>query len=170
MLQQQRWRTGHVQRKVLTGSRRGSMAPGFVSVVGTVYTSVADTRYLSIYLLRRARRNVHFDPPNLGDRPSTGELIAPLYHSLLLLRSPSLRTQLWPTGRQSPPSSTLVLQTALYQAGGGRLSTVPCLRFNIAGRGRLSTVPLVRFYIADGVRTALYRPLCSVLYLSLIHI
>ena len=36
---------------------------------------MADTRYLSIHLLRRARRNLHFDPPKLGDRPPTGELI-----------------------------------------------------------------------------------------------
>ena len=45
---------------------------------------MADTRYLSICLLRRARRNPHFDPPKLGDHPSTSQLIAPLYHSLLL--------------------------------------------------------------------------------------
>ena len=44
-------------------------------LVARVYTSVADTRYLSIYLLRRARRNLHFDAPKLGDRPPTGELI-----------------------------------------------------------------------------------------------
>ena len=136
-----------------------SMAPGSASGgCKGIHRCVADTRYLSIYLLRRARRNVHFDPPNLGDRPSTGELIAPLYHSLLLLRSPSLRTQLWPTGRQSPPSSTLVLQTALYQAGGGRLSTVPCLWFNIAGRGRLSTVPFLRFYVGEGGDGSLPSP------------
>ena len=110
---------------------------------------MADTRYLSIYLLRRARRNLHSDPPKLGDRPPTSELIAPLYHSLLLLQSPSLRTQLWPTGRQSPPSSIIELWTALYQAGGGRLSTVLCARFCTEGRGRISTVPFVRFYIAE---------------------
>ena len=47
--------------------------------------------------------------------------------------------------------------------GGGRLSTVPCVRLYIAGRGWLSTIPFVRFYIAEG-GTALYRPLCSFLY------
>ena len=36
-----------------------------------VYTGVAETRYLSVCLLRRARRNVHFDPRKLGDRPPT---------------------------------------------------------------------------------------------------
>ena len=51
--------------------------------VARVYSGVADTRCLSIYLLRRAIRNLHFDPRKLGDRPPTGELIAPLYHSLL---------------------------------------------------------------------------------------
>ena len=53
-------------------------------VVAMVYTGVADTRYLSIYLLRRAKRNLPFDPPKLGDRPPTSELIAPLYHPLLI--------------------------------------------------------------------------------------
>ena len=40
----------------------------------------AESIYRSISLLRRARRNlsIHFDPPKLGDRPPTGELIAPL--------------------------------------------------------------------------------------------
>ena len=39
-------------------------------------------------------------------RPSsTGELIAPLYHSLLMQLLPSLRTQPWSTGHRSPPSS-----------------------------------------------------------------
>ena len=63
------------------------MAPGSVTAavgVARVCTCVADTRYLSICLLRRARRNPHFDPPKLGDHPSTSQLIAPLYHSLLL--------------------------------------------------------------------------------------
>ena len=60
------------------------MTPGAVGGgVARVHTGVADTRYLSIYLLRRARKNLYFDPP--ADRPPTGELIAPLYHSLLLV-------------------------------------------------------------------------------------
>ena len=37
---------------------------------------------LSITLVRRARRNPHFDPPKVGDRPPTGELRAPLHHTL----------------------------------------------------------------------------------------
>ena len=54
------------------------MAPGSVTAavgVARVCTCVADTRYLSICLLRRARRNLYFYPPKLGDRPPTGELI-----------------------------------------------------------------------------------------------
>ena len=59
------------------------MAPGTVTVVvARIYTGVADTRYQCIYLLKRARRNLQFDPPKIGDGPPTGELIAPLYHSL----------------------------------------------------------------------------------------
>ena len=68
-----------------------SRAPGADRVIAArVYTGVADTRYLSIYPLRR---NLHFDPTKLelGDRPRTGEIIAPMYHSLLL-QSPSLRS------------------------------------------------------------------------------
>ena len=72
--------------------------------------------------------------------------VAPLYHSLLLLHSPSLRTQLWPTGRRSPPSSIIVLWTALYQFGGTTLYRPLCSVL----------------YRREG--TALYRPLCSVLY------
>ena len=82
----------------------------------------------------------------------------------------------------------MVLWMALYQAGGGRLSTVPCVGFCIAGRGRLSlcgfilqrgkdgflpshvrfyiaagrgqlsTVPRVRFYIAEGEDRSLPSP------------
>ena len=38
-----------------------SMEPGSVSGgCKRVYTGVADTRYLSTYLMRRARRNIHF--------------------------------------------------------------------------------------------------------------
>ena len=96
---------------------------------GYTQVCVADTRYLSIYLVRRARRNLDFYPPKLGDRPPTGELIAPLYHSLLLLQSPSLRTQLWPAGRRSPPSGIIVLWTAFYQAGGDGSPPSPVFGF-----------------------------------------
>ena len=43
--------------------------------VARVYTGVEDARYLPIYLLRRARRKRSFDPPKLGDRQHTGELM-----------------------------------------------------------------------------------------------
>ena len=122
--------------------------------------------YLSIYVLRRARRDLYFDPPKLGDRPPTSELIAPLYHSLLLLQSPSLRTQLWPTGRQSPPSSIIIvlLWTALYQAGGGTALYRPLysVQYNRA-RGALYR-PLGWVLHSMGEGTDLYRPLCSVFY------
>ena len=77
------------------------MASGAVSGCARVYTGVADTRYLSVYVLRTARGNLRFDPPKLGDRPRTGELVAPLNRSLLLLPSPLLPTQLRPTGIQT---------------------------------------------------------------------
>ena len=35
--------------------------------VAKVYTGVADTWYISVCLLRRARRKLHFDPFRLGD-------------------------------------------------------------------------------------------------------
>ena len=125
------------------------MAPGSVSGGCKGIHRCGRYPVFSIYLLRRTRGNLLFDPPKLGDHPPTGELIAPLYHSLLLLQSPSLRRQLWPTGRRSPSSSIIVLWTALYQARGGGLSTVSCARFYVAGRRRLSTVSLVRLYIVE---------------------
>ena len=83
------WRTGHVQKQV---AGEVSVAPGADNVVvARVYTGVAYTRYLSVYLLRRTTRNLRFDPPKLGNRPNTGELIASWYHSLLL-QSPSPRS------------------------------------------------------------------------------
>ena len=45
--------------------------------------------YRSVYMLRKTKRNPHFDPPKLGNLPPTSELTAPLYHSLLL-QSPLL--------------------------------------------------------------------------------
>ena len=115
--------------------------------VRRIHTGVADTRHLSIYLLKRARRNLHFDPPQLGHRPPTGELITPLYHSLLLLRSPSLRTQLWPTGRRSLPSGIDhgTMDGLVSSRGGGSSLQSPLFVFIEQKGGRLSTVPCVRF-------------------------
>ena len=48
----------------------------------TLYTGVEDTRYLSVHLLRSARRNLCFDPSKLCDRRPTGKLIVPSTHSL----------------------------------------------------------------------------------------
>ena len=36
---------------------------------------MADTQNLSTYLLRRASRNLSFNPPKLGNRPPTGGLM-----------------------------------------------------------------------------------------------
>ena len=56
---------------------------------------------IDLYMLRRARRNLLFYPPKLGDPPpTTSNVIAPL-NLPLLLQSPSLRsTQRWPTDRR----------------------------------------------------------------------
>ena len=45
------------------------MAPGTDGsvAVAKVYTGVADTWYISVYLLRRARRKLHFDTSRLGN-------------------------------------------------------------------------------------------------------
>ena len=60
---------------------------------------LGDAGYLSTYrpICWGGEKVPTFDPPKLGDRPPTGEIIDPLYQSLLLLQLPSLRTQpLWP--------------------------------------------------------------------------
>ena len=52
-----------------------------------------------------------------------------------------------------PVATQCILLTAMYQVGGGRLSTVPFVRINITVvRGELSTVPCVRLSIAEGGR------------------
>ena len=93
MLQQQWWRTGHVQKNLSTGSRRGVNGTRHRQrrLQGYPLVGVADARCLAIYLLRGARRNLYFDPPKLGDRPPTSELI-PLYHSLRLLAAVAVTT------------------------------------------------------------------------------
>ena len=80
------------------GSGQGTMTPGAVIsgwfswwiFVARVYTDVEDTWYLSTFMLRKAIRNLRFDPPKPGDPQPTSELIALLYHALPL-QSPSLR-------------------------------------------------------------------------------
>ena len=54
----------------------------------------------------------------------------------------------------------------MYQAGGGQLFIVPCVRFYIAWRGRLSTVPFRSVLYSRGWGTALYRPLCIWFYIA----
>ena len=78
---------GHVQKKLLTGSRRGVNGTRLRQWWLEGYTQVWQIpgTYRSIGLGGK-ENNLHFDPPKLGNRPPRGELIAPLYHSLLLLR------------------------------------------------------------------------------------
>ena len=124
-----------------------STTPGGVSgcftlqiVDARAYTGMLDTRHLSMYLLRRARSNLNFDPPKLGDHPPTSDLIASLYQSPL---------------RQSRPLRSCGLQVAThsyYSTMDGLVSTRrgtalnrPCVWFYTAGRRQRSTVPLVDF-------------------------
>ena len=53
--------------------------------------------YPSVNMLRKARRNGYFDPPKVADAPLTSDLIAPLYHLLLLAAAVVVTTYLWPT-------------------------------------------------------------------------
>ena len=117
--------------------------------VARAYTGVADTRCRSIYQLRRARRNLHFDPPKHGDGRPTGELIDPLYDSLLTPAADAVDVTTYGAscGLQIAGRHPVVLE---YY---GR----HCVN---QGRGWLSTVPFVLFNVA---RTALYRLLSPVI-------
>ena len=113
-----------------------------------------DARYLSIYpawyILRKTRRDEHFDPPKLGDPPPTSELIGPWYHSHCYCYYYCYnRRHDAAVAYRSPPSihRIIVLWKPCIKKGRGRLPTVPCVRFYTAGEGRLSTVPCVLFYI-----------------------
>ena len=109
------WRTGHVQKKQVAGEV--SLTPGAViwsSVVGfpdglllqgyTQVCKIPGTRYLSIDMLRKPRRNEPFDLSKLGDPQPTSVFIAPLCHSRLLLvtvyklpiRLPAKSALTWP--------------------------------------------------------------------------
>ena len=77
------YRTQDIQNQV---AGKVSIIPGAVSewllslirllVQGYMRNNSCDeTRYLSIYLQRRASSKLHFDPPKLGDGPPTTDLI-----------------------------------------------------------------------------------------------
>ena len=88
MLQQQLWRAGHVQKKLLTGSRRGVNGTRIpqCGLQGYTGVTICGRHPVSIDLSAEVgKKTLHFGLPKLGDRPPAGELIAPLYHSLLLL-------------------------------------------------------------------------------------
>ena len=114
------------QKKQVAGEV--SMAPG--SVGGGCTGIHKCGRYpVSIDLsAEEGKKELTFDPSRLGDRPPTGEL-----SSFVLLTTTAAvtvtSTQLWSTGRRSPPSSIIVLCAVLHQADGGRLSAVPCVWF-----------------------------------------
>lgn len=140
---------------------------------------VDDTRCLLINMLRKASRSAHFDSPHLRDHlPSSYERpqnsFVPLtttFVTLLQQLCCSRRHYVAVTHRSSP-CGIIVLWKTSNQAGVGRLSTVPCVRFYLAGGaggsgflpspvigltllgGRLFSVPIVRFHIAgeDGIR------------------
>ena len=83
----------HVQKKQFAGevsSTPGAVIGGWICLKDCRCKSihrlvgVEDARYLSIYMRRKARRNLLFHPPKLGDPPRTRELVCPLHHPLLL--------------------------------------------------------------------------------------
>ena len=98
---------------------------------------------VSIYMLSKEGKKEPTFMSAQAWRPATSELIAPLYHSLLL-QSPSIRTHLWPIGRR--PVVFSCYRPCIKQGGDGSLP-----------------FPCVRFYIVYSRGGALYRPLCSVL-------
>ena len=66
-----------------------------------VQVGAENTRYLSIYLLRKAKSNLHFDPPKLRDPPLTMELIALLCTTHFYTNTAAavaVTTQLWRCG------------------------------------------------------------------------
>ena len=79
-------RTGTGSRRVFNGTmRRQRLLQGYTQVwqIPGIHRSICWGGQQITYT---------FDPPKLGDRSPTGELIAPLYHSLLLQSSPWLRS------------------------------------------------------------------------------
>ena len=77
-----RWRTGLVQKQVVG---EASMTPGAViDCCKGICRCGKYPVFIDLSAEEGKRRNLHFDPPKLGDRPpTTSELIAPWHHSRL---------------------------------------------------------------------------------------
>ena len=102
-------------------------------------------------VLRKARRNIQFDPPKLGDPLITSELTAPFVP--LTTAAVAVTTQLSPIIGRRPVVLYLVqcsTMESLVSSRGMGGSLPSCARFHIAERGWFSTVPCVRLYIAGG--------------------
>ena len=97
-------------------------------------------RYLSIYMLRKARWNLFFShPAKVGDPPHTREQISCTTRYYCGRRHYKYAAVAY----RSPPTCTIVVVwKALYQAGGGRLPTVPCVRFYTSRGGTAPYLPL----------------------------
>ena len=154
------------------------MTPGADSsvAVARVQTGAADIRYLSVYLLRRARRNLHFDSSKLGNRPRTGEFIVPLTNSLLL-QSPSLRScglqvagrrpvllmdEGWPCIKKGRDGSLKSMSVFLLQRRGAVFYRALYSVLYSRGKRTPPDRPLCSVLCSRGGGTALNRPLCSV--------
>ena len=99
----------------------------FVARKRVYYIGVEDTRYLWIYLVYavEGKKNLHFDARGSNyERAHHSSLV----HSLLLLQSPSLRTQLWPKCRRP---------VALYYLGSSSGRVFKNIVMGRAGPGRV---------------------------------
>ena len=105
----------------------------------------------SQYMLRKARMNLFFHPPKLGDPPPTTYGRAHTSFVPLTAAAVTVTTQYAAVAYRSPSSSIIVLWNALYQAGGGggSLPGQDCVRFYIAEVGGLCIVPCVGSYTAE---------------------
>ena len=141
------WCTGHgIVCAEEAGSRRGIVytrrrhqwldSLKYFSLQGYINRQVAveDARYLSIYKLK-ARRNLFFYPPKLGLHEEA--------HSSFNYCCGRRHYKYAAVAYRSPPTCTIVVVwKALYQAGGGRLPTVPCVRFYTSRGGTAPYLPL----------------------------
>ena len=73
----------------------------------------------SQYMLRKARMNLFFHPPKLGDPPPTTYGRAHTSFVPLTAAAVTVTTQYAAVAYRSPSSSIIVLWKALYQGGGG---------------------------------------------------
>ena len=119
------------------------MAPGPVSGgCKGICTGLADTRHLSINLLRRARGNLHFDPPKLGDRPPTGELIRSSFLPLTTAAAVAATTYAAVAYRSTIATQYYSTMDGLVSSRGGD-SSLPSPVFGFKSQGGdLSLIPI----------------------------